>query len=157
MVATGLTAAMPIAAFLRRDLPLFFEMFEGFKEGASSVAAGAIPLTAGGAIPLTDAPPLALDAATPAAAAVSEGGAASSNSTAASASPAGAAFAAALQGADAPIPTPAMDFVKVRAFENQRIICITSDVITETLSVSQSACLSVSPCLWVPVSLCLFA
>jgi hypothetical protein len=40
MVCTGLTAAMPIAAFLRRDLPLFFENFEAFKGGPqASVAA----------------------------------------------------------------------------------------------------------------------
>ncbi len=131
MVATGLTAAMPIAAFWRRDLPLFIEMLEGYKEGTSSRAAGAMPQTAVGAIPLTDAPSLALVTATPAAAAVSLCTAASSNSTAASASPAGAAFSAALQGADqgypamdfvkvnGAIPTPAMDFVKVRA-------CLTS-------------------------------
>jgi len=114
MVATGLTAAMPIAAFLRRDLPLFFEMFEGYKEGTSSAAAPATSSAAAPAIPLCDVPSFALVAASPAAAAVSSCKAASSKSTAAGASPAGAAFAAALADAVPPIPTPTVDFVKVR-------------------------------------------
>jgi hypothetical protein len=41
MITTGLTAAMPIAAFLRRDLPLFFETFESYKGGGASASGGA--------------------------------------------------------------------------------------------------------------------
>jgi hypothetical protein len=41
MIATGLTAAMPIAAFLRRDLPLFFENFESYKGSGASASVGA--------------------------------------------------------------------------------------------------------------------
>ena len=42
MVATGLTAAMPLAPYLRRDLPLFFETFETYKvkAGAASGSSG---------------------------------------------------------------------------------------------------------------------
>jgi len=116
MVVTGLTAAMPIAAFLRRDLPLFFETFEAYKEGASSEAAGAkegaSSAAAGAFAALADVPSSALVAFAPDAA-VSVCGAASSGSTAASASPAGAAFAASLANAVDPMPTPTMDHIKV--------------------------------------------
>lgn len=116
MLVTGLTAAMPIAAFLRRDLPLFFETFEAYKEGASSTAAGAnegaSSAAAGAFAALSDVPSTALVALAPDAA-VSVSGAASSGSTAASASPAGAAFAAALTDTVDQLPTPTMDLIKV--------------------------------------------
>jgi hypothetical protein len=50
MIATGLTAAMPIAAFLRRDLPLFFENFESYKGSGASASDGAFA-SAGAAPP----------------------------------------------------------------------------------------------------------
>jgi hypothetical protein len=56
MAATGLTADTPIAPYLRRDCPLFFEIFEAYKVKASSAMAlegstgppGLAPLTAAG-------------------------------------------------------------------------------------------------------------
>ena len=40
MVATGLTANMPVPPYLRRDLPLFFETFEAYKAKAASGSHG---------------------------------------------------------------------------------------------------------------------
>jgi hypothetical protein len=40
MVATGLTADMPVPPYLRRDLPLFFETFEAYKAKAASGSHG---------------------------------------------------------------------------------------------------------------------
>jgi hypothetical protein len=53
MVATGLTADMPMAPFMRRDLPLFFETFESFKAGKASGSDKAPP----GALAIADKVP----------------------------------------------------------------------------------------------------
>jgi hypothetical protein len=51
--ATGLSADMPVKAYLRRDLPLFFEIFEAYKGGpklgTSSVGSGSPVVPAGSA------------------------------------------------------------------------------------------------------------
>jgi hypothetical protein len=46
MVATGLTAAMSLPPYLRRDLPLFFETFEAYKVKAGAASSTGPPAAA---------------------------------------------------------------------------------------------------------------
>jgi hypothetical protein len=122
MVASRLSAAMPIAAFLRRDLPLFFETFEAFKVGGSSASAGLAMVQAAPGIAAPGLAALADQAPASTAAPVS-----ASTAAAVLANPADLALA------DIAGPMPTMDVIKVSPPKNHQTMYITLDGIAVAL------------------------